>query len=76
MSDIALRRKLLEQAQLMVRTNNPEVCMQQFSGLLNTLGDLLGAWTGEKVRVHITAAGQGESVDMQKAPESAATAHH
>jgi hypothetical protein len=67
MSDIATRRKLLEQTQFMVRANNTEQRMKSFAAVINTLGELISIWTGEQARVQITAVGQAESVDMANA---------
>jgi hypothetical protein len=40
--------------------------MREFAQVIDCLGSLLSEWTGEKVRVQITAEGQEESVDMEK----------
>jgi hypothetical protein len=66
MTDIAIRRKLLEHTNTMIRTTNPDTCMREFAHVIDCLGSLLSEWTGEKVRVQITAEGQEESVDMEK----------
>lgn len=68
MNDAVLRRTLLEQANEMVRTTDATASLNALTGLLDTLGSLLSVWTGEVVRVRITAEGQAEALDMVKAP--------
>lgn len=73
MSDIETRRKLVDQAQFMARANSPEAKMRSLAAMLNTLGELVGAWTGEQVRIQVTAVGQTESVDVVNRPPPTAS---
>lgn len=74
MNDIELRRTLLEQANTMVRTTDETALLAAVAGMLNTMGTLLSGWTGEVVRVRITAEGQPDAVDMTKLPAGTASA--
>lgn len=71
MRDILLRRQLLEQANTLVKTTDATASLAALAGLLDTLGTLLSGWTGEVVRVRITAEGQADDVDMVKSPAGA-----
>jgi hypothetical protein len=64
MNDIVIKRELAAATQMIVKSRDPN--MPAFAAVLNSLGDLLSAWTGETVRVHVTAEGQPEAVDMSK----------
>lgn len=75
MNDMALKRKLLEQTNVMVRTNSGEQALVALGELIGTLGDLLSAWTGEVVRVRITAEGKPDVVDMVKRPPGVGAQH-
>lgn len=74
MNDMALRRRMLEQANLLAKVNGGDRALLAFGALLSTLGELLSAWTGEPVRVQVTAAGQAEKVDMVRGPSLDPTA--
>lgn len=75
MNEVALKRKLLEQTHAMVKTNSGEQALVALGELIGTLGDLLSAWTGEVVRLRITADGQPDKLDMVKLPPSAGVLH-
>jgi hypothetical protein len=75
MSDIATRRKLLEQANLLVKTNDAATTLTACAALLDALGTLMSEWTGEVVRVRMTAEGQPEVLDMVKRPSTADAVH-
>lgn len=64
MNDVVLKRELAEATQRIVKSRDPN--FPAVAGVLNALGDLLSAWTGEAVRVQITAEGQAEALDMTK----------
>ena len=64
MSDVVIKRELAEATQRIVKSRDPN--MPAVANLLNSLGDLLSVWTGETVRVQVSAEGQQESVDMVK----------
>ena len=67
MNDVVLKRKVAEATQRIVTSSAPDVeCLGLLCG---ALGDLLGAWTGQRVRVLICADDQSDAVDMTKAPE-------
>lgn len=68
MSAAATKRKLLEQAHLLVKTNDPATTFIACAALLDALGTLLSECTGEVVRVRMTAEGQPDSLDMSKQP--------
>ena len=67
-NDMALKRKLLEQTRAMLDTNSDEESLVALGQVIGTLGDLLSVWTGEVVRVRITAEGQPDRLDMVKRP--------
>lgn len=67
MNDIALKRRAALAMQRITKHSGPDV--EGFGLLCGALGDLLGAWTGQRVRVLICADDQSEAVDMTKAPE-------
>ncbi len=69
MNEFALQRQLLEQAHAMVKTNSGEQALVALGQLIGTLGELLSVWTGETVRVRITAEGQPDKLDMVKRPQ-------
>lgn len=75
MSDMALRRKLLEQTHAMVKTNRGEESLVALCQVIDTLGELLSMWTGEVVRVRITAEGQPDKLDMVKRPPGTGAPH-
>jgi len=64
MNEVVIKRELAEATQRIVKSRDPN--MPAFANVLNALGDLLSAWTGETVRVQVTAEGQTEAVDMVK----------
>lgn len=75
MSDMELRRKLLEQTHAMVTTTSGEGSLVALGQVISTLGELLSMWTGEVVRVRITAEGQPDKLDMVKRPPGAGAPH-
>lgn len=75
MSDMAARRKLVEQANLLVKTNDATTTLVACAALLDALGTLMSEWTGEVVRVRMTAEGQPDVLDMVKRPSSAGSPH-
>lgn len=64
MNDVVIKRELAEATQRIVKSRDPN--MPAVANVLNALGDLLSVWTGETVRVQVTAEGQPEAVDMVK----------
>lgn len=64
MNDVVIKRGLAEATQRIVKSRDPNI--PAVAGVLNALGDLLSAWTGENVRVQVTAEGQTDAVDMIK----------
>lgn len=75
MSEAATKRKLLELANLLVKTNDPKTTLAACAGLLDALGSLMSEWTGEVVRVRMTAEGQPDVLDMVKRPSTAGAPH-
>lgn len=75
MNEIALKRQLLEQTNAVVKTRDAEQSLIALAQMIGTLGDLLSVWTGEVVRVRITAEGQPDKLDMIKHPPSANAKH-
>lgn len=73
MSDIILKRQLAEATQRVVKSRGPDV--EGFGLICATLGELLGQWTGQEVRILICAEGQSEAIDMTKKPEISAQEH-
>ena len=67
-SEVATKRKLLEQANLLVKTNDATTTFVACAALLDALGALMSEWTGEVVRVVMTADGQPDALDMTKQP--------
>lgn len=67
MNDVVLKRKVSEATQRLVKSSQPDV--EGLGLLCGALGDLLGAWTGQRVRVLICADDQSDAVDMVKAPQ-------
>ena len=68
MREAAMKRKLLQQASLLVKTNDPTTTLVAVASLLDALGSLMSEWTGESVRVRMTAEGQPDVLDMVKHP--------
>ena len=64
MNEVVIKRELAEATQRIAKSRDPN--MPAFANVLNALGDLLSAWTGDTVRVQVTAEGQTEAVDMVK----------
>jgi len=64
MSDIALRRKVAEATNRVVKARGIDV--EGLGEVCAALGDLLGAWTGQEVRILIHAESQSEGIDMSK----------
>ena len=60
MRGIAARRKLLEQANMLVKTNDAATTLSACAALLDALGTLMSEWTGEVVCVRITAEAADE----------------
>lgn len=75
MSEAATKRRLLDQANLLVNTNDPTTTLTACAGLLDALGSLMSEWTGEVVRVRMTAEGQPDVLDMVKRPSTAGMPH-
>lgn len=75
MIDIAARRKLLEQANLLVKTNDAATTLISCAALLDALSTLMSEWTGEVVRVRMTAEGRPDVLDMVKRPSTAGAPH-
>lgn len=75
MSEVAMKRKLLEQANILVRTNDAQTTLVACAALLDALGSLMSEWTGEVVRVRMTAEGQPDVLDMVKRPSTAWAPH-
>ena len=71
MSDIAARRKLLEQANLLVKTNDAATTFIACAALLDALSTLMSEWTGEVVRLRMTAEGRPDALDIVKRPSTA-----
>jgi len=68
MNEIAMKRKLLEQANVLVKTNDAGTTFIACAGLLDSLGALLSEWTGEVIRVRITIDGKPGVLEMVKSP--------
>lgn len=67
MSDVILKRKVGEATQRIMKNAPPDV---EGVGLLcAALGDLLGQWTGQRVRILIFADDQSDAIDMVKTPQ-------
>lgn len=75
MSKIAARRKLLEQANLLVKTNDATTTLIACAALLDAMGTLMSELTGEVVRIRMTAEGQPDVLDMVKRPSTAGAPH-
>ncbi len=75
MNEMALKRQLLEQTNAVVKTRDAEQSLIALGQMIGTLGELLSVWTGEVVRVRITAEGQPDKLDMVKRPPGAGTPH-
>jgi len=75
MNEASMSRKLLEQANLLVKTRDPETTISACAGLLDALSSLLSEWMGETVRVRITAEGRPDVLDMIKHPSVAVSPH-
>jgi len=75
MNEMTLKRQLLEQTHAMVKTNSGEDSLIALGQMIGTLGELLSVWTGEVVRVRITAEGQPDKLDMVKQPPGAGVSH-
>ena len=69
-SEAATKRKLLEQANAIVKTNDPTATLVAVASLLDALGTLMSEWTGEAVRVRMTAECQPDVLDMVKHPSA------
>ena len=68
MREAAMKRKLMQQASLLVKTNDPTTTLVAVASLLDALGSLMSEWTGESVRVRMTAEGQPDVLYMVKHP--------
>ena len=66
MTEIEIKRKLMESCQRLVKANSTVLQLTEYAQTVGLLGDLLGAWTGEKVSLQITADGQTEGVFANK----------
>lgn len=66
-AEVAIKRRVAEAAHRIVKSSRPDV--EGLGVLCGALGDLLGAWTGQRVRVLICADDQSEHIDMTKAPQ-------
>ena len=68
MRDAPIKRRLLEATHSVCKTNDAVQSLQDTVGMLNVLGELWSAWTGETVRIRMTIEGQADMVDMTKRP--------
>ena len=75
MSEALIERRLMAATQSLVTTNDAAQSLVHLAEVLDALGDLVSAWTGEVVRVRVTAAGQPDMVDMVKHPNGRRGAH-
>lgn len=75
MSEAAMKRKLLEQTNLLVKTNDATASLVACAGILDALGTLMSEWTGEVVRIRMTAEGQPDVLDMVKRPSGSGAPH-
>ena len=75
MNEMATKRQLLEQTNAVVKTRDAEQSLIALGQMIGTLGELLSVWTGEVVRVRITAEGQPDKLDMVKRPPGAGAPH-
>lgn len=75
MDNIATKRKILEHANILATTNDATATFVSVAGLLDALGDMMSHFTGEVVRVRMTAEGQPDVLDMVKYPSSAHRGH-
>ena len=73
--EIAAKRKLIEQANLLVKTNDAVQSLTSCAAVLDALGTLMSIWTGEVVRIRMTAEGQSDVLDMVKRPPTAGAPH-
>lgn len=71
MENIAARRKLLAQAQLLVKTNDAETTFIACAALLDALSTLMSDWTGEVIRVSMAAEGKLGVLEIVKRPSAA-----
>lgn len=74
MNDIAMKRKLADATQRLVKGRGADI--EGVGAVCSALGDLLGAWTGQEVRILICAEGQSEAIDMSKKPAPPLGAAH
>ena len=58
MNEIVAKRKLSDSARAIVKNREPD--MAAVAGVIDSLGTLLSLWTGESVRVTLSAKGQSE----------------
>lgn len=75
MSEIEAKRKLVEQTNVLVKSNDATATLVACAAILDALGTLMSMWTGEVVRVRMTAEGQPDVLDMTKRPPHAAGSH-
>lgn len=76
MSEVVIRRRVAEATQRLVKgTTDPALTLANFAAVLDALGALMSEWTGEVVRVRVTAEGQPDMVDMVKLPDGAGKPH-
>ena len=75
MSEVAMKRKLLDQANILVRTNDAKTTLVACAALLDALGSLMSERTGEEVGGRMTAEGQPDVLDMAKRPSTAGVPH-
>lgn len=66
MTDMKQKRALLAAVNTLVKSSGAN--MPAYALAVNAMGDLLSAWTGQSVKLDISAAGQTESVQATKAP--------
>ncbi len=66
MTEIEIKRKLVESVQKLVRANSGNLQLVEYAKTVDLLGKLLGVWTGEKVHLSITADGKSEGVFASK----------
>ena len=76
MNEVVIRRRVAETTQKLVKgSTDPALTLKNFAEVLAALGDLMSEWTGEVVRVRVTAEGQPDMVDMVKRPAGTGEFH-
>lgn len=70
MTEIELKRHLVAAASNVAKTNDVTAAMTSAGDTLAALRELLSIWTGEQVRIHVSAVGQEGCLDVGKRPDS------